>query len=100
MVLLTVYNPYADSDAVLRIGGVNWRVAALADSLVRRLNERIVQCAEANGFLVADVYAAFAAAGSVPVNGTYDGSNPLLFDPHPNEEGHALIAALLTDLPQ
>ncbi|MBQ7152592.1 MAG: SGNH/GDSL hydrolase family protein [Clostridia bacterium] len=99
VVLLTVYNPYADSDASLRIGGVNWKVATLADSLVRRLNERILQCAEKNGFLVADVYAAFASQKTAPVNGTYDASNPLLFDPHPNKEGHELIAAILTELP-
>ena len=82
IVVATQYNPFA---------GFTGMYAALNNGFemgVQKLNEAIRTNAEAGGYIVADVYDAFANSENYLYNATMD---PLFFDTHPNAAGHKVI---------
>ena len=103
ILFLTCYNPYGAVNVTLDWGGampVNF--AALADSSVTQMNDVIRELADDYGYIIADVYAAFDGksdrlvnAAPVEEGGTFD-SNAV--DPHPNKNGHAVIADVLFEI--
>lgn len=103
ILFLTCYNPYAAVNVTLDWGGVMpVNFAALADTSVTQMNDVIRELADEYGYTVAEVYAAFEGktdrlvnAAPVEEGGTFD-SNAI--DPHPNKNGHAVIADVLLEL--
>ena len=99
----TVYNPYRSFVfPPLRLnGGPNGgmtTLSALADECIQRLNEKIRDGALQYGYTVCDVYDAFEQNANRLVNASLGKIN---FDPHPNAEGHAVIAeVLLKEIPK
>lgn len=99
----TVYNPYRSFVfPPLRLnGGPNGgltTISALTDECIQRLNEKIRDGALQYGYTVCDVYDAFEQNADRLVNATLTKLN---FDPHPNAEGHAVIAeVLLKEIPK
>lgn len=100
---LTCYNPYGAVDVTLDWGSVMpVNFAALADTSVTQMNTVICALADEYGYTVADVYAAFEGkwdrlVNAVPVE--KGGSlNMNAVDPHPNKNGHAVIADVLLEL--
>jgi len=103
ILFLTCYNPYGAVDVTLDWGGlmpVNF--AALADSSVTQMNTVIRDLADEYGYTIADVYTAFEdkwdrLVNAAPVeNGGSLDMNAV--DPHPNKNGHAVIADVLTGI--
>lgn len=94
IVVQTVYNPYiAFTWFQIRLGGERLTLADFVDSCVRRLNEQIFTLAEEQSFLVCDVYTAFRTAYEQGDTRLVNASGiGLVFDPHPNADGHRLIA--------
>jgi len=103
ILFLTCYNPYAAVNVTLDWGGVMpVNFAALADTSVTQMNDVIRELADEYGYTVADVYTAFEGktdrlvnAAPVEEGGTFD-SNAI--DPHPNKNGHAVIADVLLEI--
>ena len=103
ILFLTCYNPYGAVDVTLDWGGampINF--AALADSSVTQMNDVIRDLADDYGYTVADVYTAFEDKWDRLVNAApvkEGGSlNMNAVDPHPNKNGHAVIADVLLKL--
>ena len=94
----TVYNPYRSFTLLpLRLNGRTMTLSALANECVYRLNEIIRDGALQYGYTVCDVYDAFEQNADQLVNASLSKIN---FDPHPNAEGHAVIAeVLLKEMP-
>ncbi len=98
---LTCYNPYGAVNVTLDWGNVMpVEFDTLADTCVSRLNEVITELSDEQGYAVADVYAAFDGKAARLVNAapvesgdTFDGN---AIDPHPNRNGHNVIAEVLT----
>lgn len=103
ILFLTCYNPYGAVNVTLDWGGampVNF--AALSDSSVTQMNDVIRDLADDHGYTVADVYTAFegkaarlVCAAPVESGDTFD---PNAVDPHPNKNGHAVIADVLVGI--
>lgn len=103
ILFLTCYNPYGAVNVTLDWGGampVNF--AALADSSVTQMNDVIRDLADDCGYTVAEVYTAFdgkadrlVCAAPVESGDTFD---PNAVDPHPNKNGHAVIADVLAEI--
>ena len=103
ILFLTCYNPYGAVDVTLDWGGampVNF--AALAGTSVTQMNDVIRDLADDYGYTVADVYSAFEGKWDRLVNAAPVESGGSLdmnaVDPHPNKNGHAVIADVLTGL--
>ncbi len=85
IVLQTIANPYKG------IIGISETVEAGADAF----NKIIMDGAASGAYVVADVYKAFNASSATLTNVT----NPATYlDPHPNKDGHALIAQTIMQL--
>ena len=103
ILFLTCYNPYGAVDVTLDWGGVMpVNFAALANTSVTQMNDAIRDLADDYGYTVADVYSAFEGkwdrlvnAAPVEKGGSLDMN---AVDPHPNKNGHAVIADVLFDL--
>lgn len=103
VIFLTCYNPYGAVNVTLDWGNVMpVEFDALSDTCVSRLNEVIQELSEEQGYIVADVYAAFEGkadrlVNAVPVESgdTFVGS---AIDPHPNKNGHNVIAEVLSGI--
>ncbi len=103
ILFLTCYNPYGAVNVTLDWGGtIPVNFAALADSSVTQMNTVIRDLADDYGYTVADVYTAFDGksdrlvnAAPVEEGGSFD---PNAVDPHPNKNGHAVIADVLLEL--
>ncbi len=81
-VVQTLYNPYSD---MTEIPGL----PSMLDSLVKNLNNKIYELSDnGSNFIVADVYTAFRKSHDSLIGAV----NGIRFDPHPNKNGHALIA--------
>ncbi len=103
ILFLTCYNPYGAVNVTLDWGGmmpVNF--AALADTSVTQMNDVIRELADEYSCTVADVYTAFSGkadrlVNAVPVDSgdTFDMN---AVDPHPNKNGHAVIADVLLEI--
>lgn len=103
ILFLTCYNPYGAVDVTLDWGGampVNF--AALAGTSVTQMNDVIRDLADDYSYTVADVYTAFEGKWDRLVNAApveAGGSlNMNAVDPHPNKNGHAVIADVLMEL--
>ncbi len=90
----TIYSPYARIPWSIILGSKKLDLPTLSDNCVTALNA----CIDAHtdeGYTVADVYTAFSESETNPVNAT---QNPLNLDPHPNADGHMLIAQTYASL--
>lgn len=95
IIFQTVYNPYRDyTEFKVEQNGFTLSFAAVSASSVISLNDVIEKCAEANGYTVCEVYAPFKEYEGNLINALPDGSN---VDPHPNKEGHKLLAELVAN---
>ena len=94
IIVNTVYNPVPDNLFGMTLEGLSGR----ANVLIQAIN-RIILGAAANGYIVADVYAAFAGEAYV-MNFSVDAAAlTLSFDViHPNAVGHELIAGMKFDM--
>jgi lysophospholipase L1-like esterase len=94
IIVNTVYNPIPQQiiDVPLEISGI-------ADGYIRAINEIILDESETSGFLVADVYAAFAGKQEM-LNANYDASTGYISVDfiHPSAEGHKTIAQIHYDV--
>ena len=103
ILFLTCYNPYGAVDVTLDWGGVMpVNFAALADTSVTQMNDVIRELADDYGYTIADVYTAFEGkwdrlvnAAPVEKGGSLDMN---AVDPHPNKNGHAVIADVLFEI--
>lgn len=92
IIMQTIYNPYKSIDDVLNFGDTTISVREKADELVGRINNIIKENAAPLGYMVADVYSAFADVYDV-INAEYAENDAFAgYDPHPNEKGHKIIA--------
>lgn len=92
IIMQTIYNPYKSIDDVLNFGDTTISVREKADELVGRINNIIKENAAPLGYMVADVYSAFADVYDV-INTEYAENDAFAgYDPHPNEKGHKIIA--------
>lgn len=83
IVLQTIYNPYNNIK--------NEALVTATESLITAMNQ-IIKTGETTGaYVTVDVYSAFKGASSILTNAT-NSETPM--DPHPNAEGHKVIAAL------
>lgn len=95
IIFQTVYNPYRDfTEFKVEQNGFTLSFAAVSASSVISLNDVIENGAEANGYTVCEVYTPFKEYEGNLINALPDGSN---VDPHPNKEGHKLLAELVAD---
>ena len=95
IIFQTVYNPYRDfTEFKVEQNGFTLSFAAGSASSVISLNDVIENGAEANGYTVCEVYTPFKEYEGNLINALPDGSN---VDPHPNKEGHKLLAELVAD---
>lgn len=100
ILFLTCYNPYGAVNVTLDWGGVMpVNFAALSDTCVTQMNDIIREYADDCGYTVADVYTAFEGKADRLVNASPvesgDTFDPNAIDPHPNKNGHAVIADVL-----
>jgi lysophospholipase L1-like esterase len=103
ILFLTCYNPYGAVDVTLDWGGVMpVNFAALAATSVTQMNDVIRDLADDYDYHVADVYSAFEGKWDRLVNAAPVESGGSLnmnaVDPHPNKNGHAVIADVLMEL--
>ena len=95
IIFQTVYNPYRDyTEFKVEQNGFTLSFAAVSASSVISLNDVIEKGAEANGYTVCEVYTPFKEYEGNLINALPDGSN---VDPHPNKEGHKLLAELVAN---
>lgn len=103
IIIQTIYNPFADTNAEIDLGERKISLAAYAQAQLEKCNSIItgfiVEQHDANLF-AADIYAAFAAEDTVPVIGQKGSENVPYLDPHPNNKGHEIIAAVIKDIIQ
>ncbi len=103
VIIQTVYNPFADSDVEIKLKDRAVSLAAYAEEQIAACNHIISDfIAKQNDekLVAADIHAAFAAEDSVPVIGAKNAENVQYLDPHPNAEGHEIIAAVIADIIQ
>ena len=94
IVFQTVYNPYRDfTEFKVEQNGLQISFAAFSASCVIGVNDVINNNAEELGYTVCEVYEPFKEYEGNLINALADGSN---VDPHPNAEGHKLLAELVT----
>lgn len=91
VVIATQYNPYSHITEPSVQSIVDVFEAGVVD-----LNARISAVAAAKGAAVADVYTAFQSAGTRLTNAYVNSLSDLNVDFHPTQEGHDLIARVMT----
>jgi len=89
----TIYNPYKGVTIPLPDGG-SFDFGALCDEYIRLLNVIITENADKLGYRTVDVYTAFENSKERLVNANLSGSGLPNIDPHPNKNGHMLIASV------
>ena len=95
IIFQTVYNPYRDyTEFKVEQNGFQLSFAAVSASSVISLNDVIEDGAEENGYIVCEIYTPFKEYEGNLINALPDGSN---VDPHPNKEGHKLLAELVAE---
>lgn len=92
----TIYNPYKGVTIPLPDGG-SFDFGALCDEYIRLLNAIITENADKLGYRTVDVYTAFESSKERLVNANLSGDGWLSIDPHPNKNGHTLIASVYKD---
>lgn len=100
IILQTVYNPFRDTKLSLYAPELSVSLNELSMDYIERINQVIWQLESADdGILIADVLTAFAQSPKDCVN-TQSGRKlfQLPIDPHPNQNGHRLIAELILPL--
>ena len=101
IIVQTVYNPYYDINISLRGVETPLELSVHGEEAVSGLNDVISSLAGENGYDVVDVHEAFSESLEKLTNAGIDfqggSGTPMNFgvDPHPNAEGHKLIASLL-----
>jgi len=66
----------------------------MCDEYIAKLNDEIIEAASKLHYTLVDVYSAFESGDVRLVNCNISGDGIPSIDPHPNADGHALIAAL------
>mgnify|MGYP002626426528 CR=1 FL=1 len=97
--VMNVYNPYADADDSMLLN-TDIPMDTFAQEELDRCNEIIAAWEAAHPDLHAvDLAAAFAACDPIPIIGATEAgeADATYLDPHPNAEGHRVIADLLYD---
>ena len=89
----TVYNPYKGVTLMLSDGSV-FDFGKMCDEYIAKLNDEIIEAASKLHYTLVDVYSAFESGDVRLVNCNISGDGIPSIDPHPNADGHALIAAL------
>lgn len=93
IVMQTVYNPYRDyTEFKVEQNGLQISFSAFSASCVLGINDVINDNAEELGYTVCEVYEPFKEYEGNLINALPDGSN---VDPHPNAEGHKMLAELV-----
>lgn len=93
IVMQTVYNPYRDyTEFKVEQNGLQLSFSAFSASCVIGINDVINDNAEELGYTVCEVYEPFKEYEGNLINALPDGSN---VDPHPNAEGHKMLAELV-----
>ncbi len=93
IVIQTVYNPYRDfTEYKVEQNGLQLSFAAFSASCVIGVNDVINDNAKELGYEVCEVYEPFKEYEGNLINALTDLSN---VDPHPNAEGHKLLAELV-----
>lgn len=89
----TVYNPYKGMDFTLPYVDALFPLGSLSDKFVGLINDVITDSASSNGYKIVDVFNLFENDKGKNVNAQLDLSSlNLEYDPHPNLNGHTLIA--------
>ena len=89
----TVYNPYKGVTLMLSDGSV-FDFGKMCDEYITKLNDEIIEVASKLHYTLVDVYSAFESGDVRLVNCNISGDGIPSIDPHPNADGHALIASL------
>lgn len=93
IIIQTVYNPYKDINISLKSLKNPLNLSAFGEKAVLPLNENIEEMATVCGYSVAPVFDGFEASSNQLTNAGFDLLNAVFgLDPHPNKEGHVLIA--------
>lgn len=99
LIFLTVYNPFAHIDQPINTGTETVLLSEYATVEISRCNDIIKTfAADHKDILIADVYTAFAAEEAPPIIGETSSGTASYVDPHPNTEGHRLIADTILPL--
>lgn len=102
IIFLACYNPYGAVHVKMDWGGLmTYDFSALSDTCVVRMDDIIRELSDECGYSVADVYGAFSGkedklVNAAPVSDTETFSGGI--DPHPNKNGHSVIAGVIYDL--
>lgn len=96
LVIVNQYNPYAHLGATADLIPQIKEIVAAFDAGVQSLNAIIAEGSATGNYVVADSYAAFAAAAGNPCNASVSLAEVNL-DFHPNAYGHELIAGAVID---
>lgn len=89
----TIYNPYKGV-VIPMPDGNSFDFGALCDEYIRMLNLIITENADTLGYRTVDVYNAFENSETRLVNVNLTGDGMFSLDPHPNKNGHMLIASV------
>lgn len=99
IILLTVYNPFAHVEAEITLSDEKRSLNAYAEEMIGKCNAIIRSFAQQHDAVsVADVHTAFGEHEKTPVIGQISEKNEAYMDPHPNAEGHAIIAEVIGQL--
>lgn len=99
LIFLTVYNPFAHMDLSIATGDETVVLSEYAAEQIGRCNDIIrAFAAKHEDVVIADVYAAFDAEEAPPIIGAISSQSEQYVDPHPNAEGHRLIADAILPL--
>lgn len=102
IIFLACYNPYSAVRVTMDWGGLmTYDFSVLSDTCVTRMDDIIREMSEECGYSVADVYGAFSGredklVNASPVSDTESFSGGI--DPHPNKNGHSVIAGVIYDM--
>ncbi len=99
IVFQTVYNPYQGMSLQFRYLEHAVELSDHGAMAVSALNRAIKQCADEQGYEIADVYGAFEQRIETLTNAGIDLQKKSLdLDPHPNKKGHEIIALIYYEL--
>ncbi|OGO87657.1 MAG: hypothetical protein A2Y15_06615 [Clostridiales bacterium GWF2_36_10] len=89
----TIYSPYKGMNVSLALITTQFKLGYFSDNFVNLLNEVIIELSEETGYNVVDICTLFAEDVKDNVNAGIDIEEMNInFDPHPNLNGHTLIA--------
>ncbi len=96
IVLQTVYNPYRDFEEVkVEQNGFKITFASFSATCVNLVNSAIEEYAAENNCTVCEVYTPFDEYEGSLINANLEAKQ---FDPHPNADGHKLLAELVAEV--